>query len=119
MFGKMQKKLKILLPVVLIVNVVFLVFLPTLNNGFVWDDNYDFVENIDFRGLSPAYLKWMFTTFHYENYHPLPWLTCGFDFVLWEVNPAGYHLTNLVLHVLNSKCAKAYNYVGFILVQIR
>ena len=98
----MQKKLKILLPVVLIVAAVFLVFLPTLNNGFVWDDNYNFVENINYRGLSPAHLKWMFTTFHDENYHPLLWLTYGFDFVLWEMNPAGYHLTNLVLHGLNA-----------------
>lgn len=95
-------KLKMLLPVVLIATLVFLVFLPTLNNGFVWDDKYNFVDNTNYRGLSPAHLKWMFTTFHDENYHPLLWLTYGFDFVLWGMSPAGYHLTNLVLHGLNA-----------------
>jgi len=44
----------------------------------------------------------MFTTFHDANYHPLAWLTLGIDYVLWGMNPAGYHLTNLVLHVLNA-----------------
>ncbi len=99
---EITKKLKLLLPVVLIISIVFLVFWPAINNGFVWDDNYNFVENINYRGLSPAHLKWMFTTFYDENYHPLLWLTYGFDFVLWKMNPAGYHLTNLVLHGLNA-----------------
>jgi len=44
----------------------------------------------------------MFTTFHDANYHPLVWLTFGIDFVLWGMNPAGYHLTNLGLHVINA-----------------
>ena len=82
--------------------IVFVCYLPTLNNGFVWDDNYNLVENKSYRGLSFSHLNWMFTTFHDANYHPLAWLTLGFDFVLWRMNPAGYHLTNLILHILNT-----------------
>ena len=96
--GKLQTRIFI----VLIASVVFACYMPTLNNGFVWDDEVNFNENFNYRGLSTSHLNWMFTTFHDANYHPLAWLTLGFDFVLWEMNPAGYHLTNVVLHVLNA-----------------
>jgi hypothetical protein len=96
--GNLQTRLLI----VLIASVVFVCYLPALNNGFVWDDNHNLVENFNYRGLSSSHLYWMFTTFHDANYHPLAWLTLGFDFVLWGMNPAGYHLTNIVLHVINS-----------------
>ncbi|MBU0986452.1 MAG: tetratricopeptide repeat protein [Proteobacteria bacterium] len=88
--------------VVLLGLAVFACYLPTLNNGFIWDDNYNFIENNNYRGLSLSHLYWMFTTFHDANYHPLTWLSLGFDFVLWGMNPAGYHLTNIVLHVINT-----------------
>ncbi len=44
----------------------------------------------------------MFTTFYYGHYQPLAWLTLGFDFLLWGMNPRGYHLSNLVLHAANA-----------------
>jgi hypothetical protein len=40
----------------------------------------------------------MLTTFLPEALHPLTWLTFGIDYVLWGMNPTGYHLTNLLLH---------------------
>ena len=33
---------------------------------------------------------------------PLTWVTYGLDYVLWGMNPSGYHLTNLILHVGNA-----------------
>jgi hypothetical protein len=87
--------------VVFIAIIVFACFLLTLNNGFVWDDEINYTKNFNFRGLSASHLHWMFTTFHDDNYHPLVWLTSGLDFFFWGMNPAGYHLTNLVFHALN------------------
>jgi tetratricopeptide (TPR) repeat protein len=79
----------------------FLVFLPSLSNGFVkWDDEPNFVENEHYRGLSLENLEWMFTRFHTGHWHPLTWITFGFDYVVWGMNPLGYHLTNIVLHAL-------------------
>ena len=88
------------LPIILIVVVVFLVYLPTLKGGFVMDDDMNITDTLNFRGLSASHLYWMFTTFHDGNYHPLCWMTFGLDFLLWGIHPAGYHLTNLVLHYL-------------------
>src|SRR5262245_34749734 len=87
---------------VIIVVLVFASFSPTLNNGFVdWDDTGNLLENINYRGLSPSHLGWMFTTFHYGHYQPLTWLSFGVDYLVWGMNPKGYHLTSVAFHALN------------------
>ncbi|HNW43734.1 MAG TPA: tetratricopeptide repeat protein [Elusimicrobiales bacterium] len=94
--------------------VTFLVFLPSLKNGFVnWDDLQNIVENQNYRGLGWRQLKWMFTTFHLGPYQPLSWLTYGADYLAWGMDPFGYHLTNVVLHSANAAlfcvlCLKLY-----------
>ena len=58
----------------LLVAVTAACFLPTLSGEFVnWDDDANFLENPNYRGLSPAHLGWMFTTNHMGNYQPLTW----------------------------------------------
>jgi tetratricopeptide (TPR) repeat protein len=80
---------------------VFMAFLPALRCQFVnWDDDANFLDNPHYRGLSPAHLKWMFTTFLLGHYQPLSWITLGADYVVWGMNPLGYHLTSLLLHAL-------------------
>ncbi|MEO5871358.1 MAG: tetratricopeptide repeat protein, partial [Gemmatimonadaceae bacterium] len=54
------------------------------------------------RGLGVTELRWMWTTFHMGHYVPLSWMTLGLDYVLWGMNPAGYHLTNVLLHTVNT-----------------
>ena len=90
--------------IVIIVLAVLACFLPTLNNGFVnWDDEITDIDNYDYRGLSFHHLSWMFTSsINNGLYIPLTYLTLCFDYILWEMNPAGYHLTNLLIHCSNS-----------------
>ena len=88
---------------VLLALVSFVVFLPALEAGFVnWDDDQNFLDNPNYRGLGAAQLRWMFTTFLMGHYIPLSWVTLGLDYVVWGMRPAGYHLTNLLLHVANA-----------------
>jgi len=35
----------------------------------------------------------------YGHYTPLTWMTLGLDYLLWGMDPAGYHLTNLLIHM--------------------
>lgn len=78
-------------------------FYPALHNGFLdYDDDTLYLNNPAFRGLGPKQLRWMFTTFLMGHYQPLTWVTLGLDYVIWGMNPFGYHLTNLILHVLNA-----------------
>src|SRR5213083_1664547 len=80
----------------------FAAFLPTLHNQFVnWDDVENFVDNPHYRGLGWTQLRWMWTT-HLGHYIPLTWMTLGLDYLLWGMNPVGYHLTNLLLHAANA-----------------
>src|SRR5213594_1880924 len=80
----------------------FAAFLPTLQNQFVsWDDDKNFLENPYYRGLSWTHLHWMWTT-HLGHWIPLTWMTFGLDYLLWGMNPVGYHLTSLLLHVTNA-----------------
>ena len=86
------------LPVSVIV-ITALVFVPLLQNQFVnWDDGVNLLENRYYRGLSWTHLQWMFTTFHNSLYRPLTWMTLGADYLLWGMNPSGYHLTSILLH---------------------
>lgn len=81
----------------------FAVFLPALGNGFVnWDDFENLVGNPLYRGLGLEQLSWMFTTFHLGHYQPLSWVSFGFDYLVWGMDPFGYHLTSVLLHSLNA-----------------
>src|SRR5215470_12663688 len=86
-----------------VVIVTLLVFLPALGNEFVaWDDYQLLVQNPHYRGLWWTQLRWMFTTFHMGHYQPLSWITFALDYLVWGMNPFGYHLTNLILHAANA-----------------
>lgn len=85
-----------------LVVITLVVFAPTLHGELLdWDDRVNLVENPHFRGLTPAHLRWMFTSFHLGHYQPLTWVSFAFDWMLWGLNPFGYHLTNVALHAFN------------------
>lgn len=87
----------------LVVLLTLAAFWPALDGQFVnWDDDKNFLSNPHFRGLDPASLRWMFTSAHLGHYHPLTWITHAADYALWGLDPAGYHLTNLLLHAANA-----------------
>ena len=99
--GKM-KAWKAFLPI-LLVAAVGLAFAPALRNEFVlWDDDLNLTGNPWYRGFTAAHLHWMFSTLHGGHYQPLTWLTFALDYALWGLDPAGYHLTNVVLHAATS-----------------
>jgi Tfp pilus assembly protein PilF len=76
-----------------------LVFLPALRNGFIdWDDGSLLLRNPWYRGLGPSNLSWMFSTVLMGHWMPVNWLSFGLDYLLWGMNPWGYHLTNILLH---------------------
>jgi tetratricopeptide (TPR) repeat protein len=83
--------------------VVFAAFSPVVRNEFVnFDDDVALVENPHYRGLSWTHVRWMFTTLHLGPYQPLSWLTHAAVYSGWGLNPAAYHLTNLLIHAANA-----------------
>jgi len=83
--------------------VTFLVFLPVLQNGFVnWDDGAFLLNNRNARGLGWQQLRWMFTTCYLGSCMPLNYMTYGLDYIVWGMNPFGYHLSSLLIHSANA-----------------
>ncbi|MBI4560464.1 MAG: tetratricopeptide repeat protein [Candidatus Rokubacteria bacterium] len=86
----------------LIALVTVLAFSPAFWNDFVsWDDEQNLLDNPHYRGLGWGQLRWMLTTNLLGHWIPLTWLSFGLDYLLWGMNPVGYHLTNLLLHAAN------------------
>ena len=83
----------------LVVVITFLTFLPVLKNGFVDWDSLTLVDNLSYRGFGLSELRWVMASFHLGQYQPLVWLTFALDYVLWWMDPFGYHWTSLLLHI--------------------
>lgn len=72
--------------------------------GFISFDDHDYVINNYhiFSGITVNSLQWAFTSFHSANWHPLTWLSLMMDYHWYGLKPSGYHLTNLLFHILNA-----------------
>lgn len=82
---------------------VLLVFFPALKNDFVnWDDPEVILNNPSIRFLNPQSFRWMLTTLYTGNWMPLTWLTFALNFSWGGAHPFVFHLTNLLLHSLNT-----------------
>ncbi|HUA39786.1 MAG TPA: tetratricopeptide repeat protein [Candidatus Sulfopaludibacter sp.] len=84
---------------ILLTLTVFLVFGRTLGCGFVFDDSVYVSKNpIVQRGLTWEGFRWALTYNAIGHWHPLTWLSHMLDCQLYGLNPAGHHLTNILLH---------------------
>jgi len=56
------------------------------------------------RGLSLETVQWAFSFSHKDGtyWQPLTWLSLMLDYDLFKLNPAGYHLENLAIHISNA-----------------
>ncbi|MFH0947140.1 MAG: tetratricopeptide repeat protein [Planctomycetota bacterium] len=96
-----RKRLQVVL-VALLLAVTGYVFWPSLSYPFVgWDDPALIGQNPYYRGLSLEHLRWMFTSFLMGHFQPLTWISYGADYLLWGMDPRGYHLTNLLAHLVS------------------
>ena len=87
----------------LLIASTLLVYAPIKNYQYInWDDNtYVTEKNWVKRDLTWESVRWAMTTMEEANWHPLAWLSHMLDVQLFGLNPAGHHLTNLLLHLAN------------------
>lgn len=87
---------------ILAVAITLLALSPTLNNGWVhWDDTDFVLSNPLVQDLSTDAIAEMFAEPFLGNYYPLTMLSLAIDYDISGENPRGYHITNLLLHLLN------------------
>ncbi|MEO8377040.1 MAG: hypothetical protein ABI579_05155 [Candidatus Sumerlaeota bacterium] len=82
---------------------VFAVFALALKNDFLyWDDNiYTFQEPL-VTNPAPATIVKILHSSHHGNYYPVTLLSFWIEYRIADMTPSIYHLTNLVLHILNT-----------------
>ncbi|MCC6502982.1 MAG: tetratricopeptide repeat protein [Deltaproteobacteria bacterium] len=82
----------------------FLFYLKSVGFDFLpsWDDGEYVLDNTRVHGLTLENLRLIFTTAYFSNYAPLHLLSYAIDFSIWGLSPAGFHLTNIILHGVNS-----------------
>lgn len=85
----------------LIAGVTFIVYFRAVHGQFLWDDDDYVTANLTLRSLSGLGEIW-FQIGRLSQYYPLTYTSFWLDFHLWGLNPAGYHLVNIVLQILNS-----------------
>ena len=99
----------------LLICITALVYLPSVDGEFVFDDEVLIRNNPDIQ--NPYFLKeFLFSPFGVMSgavgqasdpsgtmpfYRPLSMLFFWLDYNLWGLDPFGYHITNIVLHLIN------------------
>ena len=68
-----------------------------------FDDQVYVIENSHIQsGITLDGFRWAFSTKNADLWNPLIWLSFMFDYQLYSLNAGGYHLTNLILHILSA-----------------
>ena len=84
--------------------VTFAVFWQVNQYDFInFDDPVYITENLHVQsGITLEGFRWAFSTKYFGLWNPLVWLSFMFDYQLFGLNAGGYHLTNLILHILST-----------------
>ena len=97
-----MKNHKIILSLCLILAIPAISFFPCLKNDFLnWDDQQYVTENKTITELSWRNIETIFDWTYMGHYHPLTILSYSVEYRFFKLNPFIYHLTNLILHLMN------------------
>jgi len=97
------KKQKLIIYIILIL-ATLAVYWKVNQYGFVnFDDHVYVTQNIHIQsGITLDGCRWALGTHFFGLWNPLVWLSFMFDYQLYGLNAGGYHLTNLILHILSA-----------------
>ena len=99
-----SREMHVVILCLLLVAATLAFYNPIIHNQFIdFDDSSYILKNFQVQsGLTWDTVKWSFTTFREGNWHPLTWLSHALDHQIFDLNPAGHHYTNLLLHAANA-----------------
>jgi hypothetical protein len=80
------------------------VYWPVTGFGFISGDDTYMVPNNPFvrAGLTPRGFAWALTSFYYEYWHPVTWLSHMLDCTLFGLRPGWHHFVNAGIHAANA-----------------
>jgi protein O-mannosyl-transferase len=80
-----------------LISVTMFAYLPVFRAGFVWDDDASLTNYSLIKASHGLFLFWFSTV--PADYWPVTATTLWMEWRIWGINPLGYHVTNLILHV--------------------
>jgi protein O-mannosyl-transferase len=81
--------------------VTLLAYRPALSAGFIWDDDAHVTRNPTLRSAEGLWRIWTEPRV-LPQYYPLVHTSFWAEFHLWQLDPRGYHLVNVLLHAANA-----------------
>ena len=87
------------LPLILLLTLI--VFIPAMDNGFTnWDDPTYILENPLIRHFNFQTIRTIFSEPYFGNYQPLHIFSYAIEYQLYHLNPIGYHVTSVFMHLI-------------------
>ena len=80
----------------------FLIYSRSLGNEFIFDDSLYVVKNHLIKNFDIQGIVEIFTSFYLWDYLPITIFSFSLDYLVYGLDPWGYHLTNSLLHFSNT-----------------
>ncbi|KAB2832043.1 MAG: hypothetical protein F9K48_11225, partial [Candidatus Brocadia sp.] len=100
-----QEKQIVVFSLIFISAFSLLLYLNTSNGNFLREDFKIIVENSfikEWQYLPQVFTKNYFSISGEMSYRPLVTISYFIDYAIWHLNPFGFHMTNIVFHVMNT-----------------
>lgn len=81
--------------------ITLLVYVPAYDGSFIWDDDAHVYDNPHLRSARGLWNIW-FRIGATPQYYPLTHTSFWIEWQVWSDHPTGYHVTNVLLHLLAS-----------------
>src|SRR5438132_5874377 len=78
-----------------------LAYQPAWHGGFIWDDDA-YITNNELLSAPDGLRRIWFSLDSPSQYFPLVYTMFRFEHSWWGLNPTGYHIVNILLHIANA-----------------
>ena len=96
-----QGVIRAMTPALAIIAAVLWIYWPVLHGGWLWDDDSAITDNPMMRSPTGLWSIW-FEPGRQIDYYPIKSSVQWIQWHLWGMDTFGYHLTNVVLHMISS-----------------
>jgi tetratricopeptide (TPR) repeat protein len=102
-FKLLMEKIRSSYILFLLLPITFFVYKGLLSAEFLdYDDGVNIVQNQWIKGFSAQNLRAVFTTSFQYSYNPVTFLFYMLEYQMFGINPTGFHLVNIILHLANT-----------------
>lgn len=84
----------------ILIFVTLAAYWPAFSAGFIWDDDA-YVTNNPLLTAPDGWGRIWFSTHTQSQYFPLVYSTLRLEYACWGLNPVGYHVVNVLVHLGN------------------